>query len=57
MIHFHMQRFKFIDCMVIELGFFKKMKNKKKVKIRYMYILHVHHNKTNFCTCRVLAMD
>ena len=30
MIHFHMQRFNFIDFMVIELRFFKKKKNKKK---------------------------
>ena len=27
MIHFHMQRFNFIDFMVIELRFFKKKKN------------------------------
>ena len=33
MIHFHMQRFKFIDFMVIELRFFKKKKKKiKKMK-------------------------
>ena len=32
MIHFHMQRFKFIDFMVIELRFFKKKKKKKKKK-------------------------
>ena len=35
MIHFHMQRFNFIDFMVIELRFFKKKKknnNKKKKK-------------------------
>ena len=31
MIQFHMQRFKFIDFMVIELRWFKK-KNKKKMK-------------------------
>ena len=30
MIYFHMQRFKFIDFMVIELHFFKKNKKKKK---------------------------
>ena len=30
MIHFHMQRFNFIDLMVIELRFFKKNKKKKK---------------------------
>ena len=30
MIHFHMQRFNFIDFMVIELRFFKKKKKKKK---------------------------
>ena len=29
MIHFHMQRFKFIDVMVIELSFFKKEKKKE----------------------------
>ena len=29
MIHFHMQRFNFIDFMVIELRFFKKKKKKK----------------------------
>ena len=28
MIHFYVQRFKFIDFMVIELSFFKKKKNK-----------------------------
>ena len=32
MIHFHMQRFKFSDFMVIELCFFKKKKKKKKKK-------------------------
>ena len=32
MIHFHMQRFKFIDFMVIELRFFKNNNNKKKKK-------------------------
>ena len=29
LIHFHMQRFNFIDFMVIELRFFKKKKKKK----------------------------
>ena len=29
MIHFHMQRFRFIDFMVIELCFFKEKKKKK----------------------------
>ena len=29
MIHFHMQRFNFIDFIVIELRFFKKKKKKK----------------------------
>ena len=29
-VHFHMQRFKFIDFMVIELRFFKKKKKKMK---------------------------
>ena len=32
LIHFHMQRFNFIDFMVIELRFFKKKKKKKKMK-------------------------
>ena len=32
MIHFHMQRFNSIDFMVIELRFFKKKNNKKKMK-------------------------
>ena len=32
MIHFHMQRFNFIDFMVIELRFFKKKKKKKKIE-------------------------
>ena len=32
MIHFHMQRFNFIDFMVIELRFFKNNNNKKKKK-------------------------
>ena len=32
MIHFHVQRFKFIDFMVIELRWFKKKKKKKKKK-------------------------
>ena len=31
-IHFHMQRFKFIHFMVIELRFFKKKKKKKKME-------------------------
>ena len=30
MIYFHMQRFKFIDFMVIEVRFFKEKKKKKK---------------------------
>ena len=34
MIQFHMQRFKFIDFMVIELSFFKKKKKKKKKKMK-----------------------
>ena len=34
MIHFHMQRFKFSDFMVIELRFFKKKKKKKKKKMK-----------------------
>ena len=32
MISFHIQRFKFIDFMVIEVRFFKKKKKKKKMK-------------------------
>ena len=32
MIHLHMQRFNFIDLMVIELRFFKKKKKNKKMK-------------------------
>ena len=31
-LHFHMQRFNFIDFMVIELRFFKKKKNNNKMK-------------------------
>ena len=34
LIHFHMQRFNFIDFMVIELRFFKKKKKKKKKKMK-----------------------
>ena len=36
MIHFHMQRFNFIDFMVIELRFFKKKKKKNKKKMKNM---------------------
>ena len=36
MIHFHMQRFNFIDFMVIELCFFKKKKKKKNNKKKKM---------------------
>ena len=32
MIHFHMQRFNFIDFVVIELRFFKKKKKKNKME-------------------------
>ena len=32
MIYFHMQRFNFIDFMVIELRFFKNNKKKKKME-------------------------
>ena len=58
LIHFYIQRFNFIDFMVIELRFFKK-KNKKKMKknmdkmsksffqILCSYISH--HITTNFC--------
>ena len=36
MIHFHMQRFNFIDFMVIELRFFKNNNKKKKKKMKNM---------------------
>ena len=36
MIHFHMQRFNFIDFMVIELRFFKNNNKKKKKKMENM---------------------
>ena len=36
MIHFHMQRFNFIDFMVIELRFFKKNNNNNKKKKKKM---------------------
>ena len=36
MIYFHMQRFKFIDFMVIEVRFFKEKKKKKKKKKKKM---------------------
>ena len=58
MVYFHMQRFNFIDFMVIEVHFLKKnkKKNKKMMKKRtkcgiifsdIMYILH--HNTMDFC--------
>ena len=61
LIHFHMQRFKFIDFMVIELRFFKKKKKKKKMKtwtkcgnhfFRYYVHLTSQHNK--FCILVIL---
>ena len=36
LIHFHMQRFNFIDFMVIELRFFKKKNNDNKKKMKNM---------------------
>ena len=57
MIHFHMQRFKFIDFMVIELRFFKK-KNKKMMMMKtwtkcgnhFSDIMNIlHQNITIFC--------
>ena len=58
MIHFHMQRFKFIDFMVVELRFYKKKKKKKKIKMmmktwtkcrnhffRYYVYITSQHNK------------
>ena len=52
MIHFHIQRFKVIDFMVIELGFFRKKKMNEKIDQMWKAILgkHVLHNRsTNFC--------
>ena len=53
MIHFHMQRFNFIDFMVIELRFFKKKKKNKMKNMGEMHfcdITHIlHHRSTNFC--------
>ena len=46
MIYFHMQRFKFIDFMVIELHLFKK-KMAKMWKTDFMHVLH--NRSTNFC--------
>ena len=46
MIHFHMQRFNFIDFMVIELRFFKK---KKKNKMKNMG----KNVKSTFCDIRI----
>ena len=48
MIYFHMQRFKFIDFMVIEVRFFKKKKNKNmdimwKSFFRYYVCLTLHY--------------
>ena len=46
MIYFHMQRFKFIDFMVIEVCFFKKkkkMKNVDKMWKSFFQILCVSH--------------
>ena len=37
MIHFHMQRFKFIGFMVIELRFFKKKKKKMRKNMDKMW--------------------
>ena len=55
MIHFHMQRFKFIDFMVIELRFKKNKKNMKNMdknlnlEITFWDITHIlHHKSTNF---------
>ena len=56
MIHFLMQRFKFIDFMVIELRFFKKKKNKKNKMLKtwtkcgdpiFRYYVHItsQHDK------------
>ena len=50
-IHFHMQRFNFIDFMVIELRFFKK-KNKKKKKMKNM-----HMGKNVKCTFVILCIS
>ena len=59
-IHFYMQRFNFIDFMVIELRFFKEEEEEEEEEEKketwtkcgnnfsdIMYILH--HNTTNFC--------
>ena len=50
MIHFHMQRFNFIDFMVIELRFFKKKKKKKKKKKVKNMCKNV---KSTFCDIRI----
>ena len=49
MIHFHMQRFNFIDFMVIELRFFKNNNNKKKKKMKNMG----KNVKSTFCDIRI----
>ena len=49
MIYFNMQRFKFIDFMVIELRFFKKKKMMNTDKMGESDIMHVlHHKQQNF---------
>ena len=66
MIQIHMQRFKFIDFMVIELRFFKKKKkNNKKMKnwgklfLRYYACLTSQNNKFLFTGCfsHILHLD
>ena len=61
MIHFHKQRFNFIDFMVIELRFFKKKKKKKmknmgkNVKSTFCVLLVIKINKNSFI--HVLLME
>ena len=55
MIHFHMQRFKFIDFMIIQLRFFKK-KNKKNMDKMWKALLEILRMSyiiisTNFVYC------
>ena len=54
MIHFHMQRFNFIDFMVIEVRFFKKKKKKKKNNNNNKKMKNMGKNvKSTFCDIHI----
>ena len=53
MIHFYMQRFNFIDFMVIELCFSKKKKKKKKKKNKKKMKNMGKNVKSTFCDIRI----